>query len=299
MCPQTLKTDNPVSGTYIALNGRILHEDEARISPLDRGFLYGDGLFETMKVREGRVDFLEEHLSRLQEAGQMIHIPFPHGFDFQAVIGELIQRNRIQGEASVKICLSRGYHHGDLTLNSPASPTLLILVRPYPSPDPETWEQGLSLSVEKEILQNPTSHLCRLKSLNYLFYLIVRTRAEKKGFQEAILLNTARELCECTTSNLFFFRDDRLETPDLSCGLLPGVLRDALMKCLDEAGQPILEVKRPADALKDCEEIFVTNSLLEIMPVGRIGRKRYPKRKKTLAVRERFQSYRDLLLGRI
>lgn len=291
-----MKSDSTYSTGYIAINGRILHEEEAAISPLDRGFLYGDGLFETMKAREGRVDFLEAHLARLRDTASEIHISFPKAFDFRATISELIKKNHIQGEASVKICLSRGQHQGDLSLYPPSSPTLVVLARPYTPPGPEKWEQGLSVCVEREILQNPSSHLCRLKSLNYLFYLIVRTRAEEKGFQEAILLNTDQQVCECTAANLFFFRNGRLETPDLSCGLLPGILRATLMNCLDQAGQPVLEVKQPLQTLDECEEIFATNSLLEIMPVGRVGKTSYPKREKTLEVRDRFLTYRNAFL---
>lgn len=281
---------------YIALNGRTVPEQEARISPLDRGFLYGDGLFETIKARKGRIDFLAPHLKRLKEGAQTLRIPFPDRVDFEEIILDLLERNRIQGEAAVKICLSRGIHEGPISLYQPASPTTVIFVRPYQGVDWTTWNRGISLTVEREMFSNATSSLCGLKSMNYLFYLIVRTRAETKGFEEAILLNTKHNVCECTAANLFFFRNDRLETPALTAGLLPGILRGAIMTCMADAGQPVKEVEVPAQALGECEEIFATNALMEITPVGRVEERPYPKREMTLQTFELFKTYRDALL---
>lgn len=280
---------------YLAVNGRILAEEEPSLAPLDRGFLYGDGLFETLKAEGSRLYFLERHLARLQEGARFLRIPFPDGLDLPGIIQELRERNRIEGAASVKVILSRGKHRGSLSLYPDSQPTVVVLVNPCPARTPEDWEKGLSVTLEGEILQNTSSSLCRLKSLNYLFYLLVRTRAQEKGFEEAILLNQALEICECTTSNLFFFRQGRLETPALSCGLLPGVLRQALMECLEEAGQPVREVRIPREALHACEEIFVTNSLVEILPVGRVDQDPFSRRERTREVWGRFRAYRDAL----
>jgi branched-subunit amino acid aminotransferase/4-amino-4-deoxychorismate lyase len=166
-------------------------------------------------------------------------------------------------------------------------------VNPYPGRTPEAWNKGLRVTLEKDLLQNEFSGLCRLKSLNYLLYLLVRTRAEERGYEDAILTNGAGEICECTTSNLFFFRQGRLETPALSSGLLPGILRQALMECLEEAGQPVYEVRITPEALPGCEEVFVTNSLVEILPVGRVDQVRYPNRERTRKVRDLFRGFRD------
>jgi branched-subunit amino acid aminotransferase/4-amino-4-deoxychorismate lyase len=204
-----------------------------------------------------------------------------------------MEKNRILGEASVKICLSRGRHQGRLSLVPLSSPTTVILVHTYQDRTAEAWERGLEITVEKDILQNESSALCRLKSLNYLLYLLVRTRAEEGGFEDAILMNRAGAICECTTSNLFFFRHGRLETPALSSGLLPGILRQALMECMEQAGQPVSEVRMTPEAFLACEEIFVTNSLVEILPVGRVDQVRYPNRERTREVRNLFHAFRD------
>jgi aminodeoxychorismate lyase len=262
---------------------------------LDRGFLYGDGLFETLKADGKRVFFLERHLARMREASRFLKIPFPAGLDFLGIIHDLKEKNQIPGEASAKICLSRGRHGGSLSLYPSSSPTVVILTTQRAAPSPIDWEEGLSVTIEGELRQNETSSLCRLKTLNYLPYLLARTRAQEKGFEDAILRNTANEVCECTTSNLFFFREERLETPALSCGLLPGVLREALMECLEEAGEPVREVKLANEDLCSCDEIFVTNSLLEVFPVGRVDQEVFSVRERTRRVWRLFQAYRDRL----
>ena len=217
--------------------------------------------------------------------------------DFLGIIQDLKEKNQIPGEASAKICLSRGRHEGSLSLYTPSSPTVVIMTTQRFSPGPTEWDKGLSVMVEGEFHQNDTSSLCRLKTLNYLPCLLARTRAQEKGFEDAILTNTVNEVCECTTSNLFFFREGRLETPALSCGLLPGVLREALMECMEQAGEPVREVKLAHEDLCSCDEIFVTNSLVEVFPVGRVDQEAYSVRERTRRVLGLFQAYRDTLHG--
>jgi aminodeoxychorismate lyase len=282
---------------FLAINGRIVPEEEARLSPLDRGFLYGDGLFETLKADEERVYFLDRHLARMREGAQFLRIPFPGEIDYSGIIRDLREKDRIAGEAAVKICLSRGRHEGSLFLYTPSSPTVVVLATPRTPPSPTEWERGLSVTLEPDLRQNDASSLCRLKTLNYLLYLLIRTRAQERGFEDAILSNRAGQICECTTSNLFFFRGDRLETPEVSCGLLPGIARQALMECMEQAGSPVREVRLSPEALGACEEIFVTNSLLEVFPVGRVEEVAFPRREKTRRALALFQAYRDRLHG--
>jgi len=280
---------------YIALNGQILPQEEAGISPLDRGFLFGDGLFETIRIRNGRAVFLDKHLARLRESARFLDISFPRDMDFSGIIRELLKKNKAYGDAALKICLSRGVHQGRISLYRSSKPTIVIFIREFHPVSVTDWEKGVALTVEHEIFQNSTSLTAKVKSLNYLFYLLIHTRAEKKGFNGAIVINEKQELCECATSNLFFFRNGCLETPDLSCGLLPGIMRTVLMECLAEAGIGIREVRLPFSALKECEEIFITNALLEIMPVRRVDRDRFLQREMTRLIWQRFQAWREAM----
>jgi len=295
MPPPDLTPDPAAAEHWVAVNDRIVLEQEAGLSCMDRGFLYGDGLFETLKAREGRVDFLGRHMDRMRSGARELGLPFPPPDALPGLVRELLARNRIQGAAAVKLCLSRGRHTGALTLFAPERATRVLLARPWRPPDPSRWEEGLCVVVETGVRQNERSGLCHLKTLNYLPSLLVRTRAHRAGYEDAVLLNTRDEVCECTTSNLFWFRGDGLETPALSCGLLPGVVRAVLLDLLARAGTPARQVHAGVQALREAEEVFVTNSLAEILPVGRIGNERFPRRERTRALRERFLAHRDSL----
>jgi len=275
----------------IYVNNRIVSEDDAFISPLDRGFLYGDGLFETIKAQGDHIYFLDEHLLRLEQDARVLNLPFPADFPFRKTIRQLLQENRIQGEAAIKICLSRGKHTGMLSLYDATAPTLVIQARPYHGAAKEAWDQGLELAIERELKQNALSPLCRMKSLNYLFYLLVRNRAQAAGCDDAIIMNADGDICESTIANLFFFRRGRLETPAISCGLLPGILRAALLDCLNKAGRKAYEVSIGLDALHESEEIFLTNSLAEIIPVGKIEKHEYKGREKTREIKKFFSKH--------
>lgn len=278
---------------YLALNGVILAEEEARISPLDRGFLYGDGLFETLKAEPGRIYFLARHLARLARGCRQLGIPYPGDIDFRGLILDLLDRNKIRSQAAVKILVTRGAHRGSLAFEPCGPPTLVVYARPYAAQNAGRWRPGLSLSFERDILANPSSGICGLKTLNYLPYLLSLDRAGRRGFDDAVLVNSRGEICECTTSNLFFFRGGRLETPDVACGLLPGILRQAILECMADTGEPVLESRVGPEELLESEEVFVTNSLVEILPVGRIEGKVFAETSRTRAVLERFAAWRD------
>ena len=278
----------------IVLNGRILKTAEATLSPEDRGFLYGDGLFETLKARRGRVDLLARHLSRMARGAEELRIGFPWRNAIPGLIAQLLERNGLLDRAaSVKICLSRGRHEGHLNLYRPREPSLAIFAKPYEEPDLALWEKGLAVSVEKDIRQNPLSGICHLKSMSYLPYLMARTRAEEKGFQEALLTNGTGQVCECTTANIFSVRDDRFETPRVSCGLLPGTVRSALLDLLAQEGLPVLEVDMTVDRLLESREVFVTNALREVFPVGRLDDCVFSGRDQTRKVRDLFRRWID------
>jgi len=295
MPAKDMTPDPHVPERWAAVNERIVREQDAALSCQDRGFLYGDGLFETMKARGGRVDFLQRHLDRMRSGAKELGLPFPATEPLPDLIRELLARNRIRGPAAVKLCLSRGRHAGALTLYAPEEPTRVLTVRPWHPPSPSHWERGLSIQVETAFRQNARSGICHLKTLNYLPNLLVRTRAEAAGHEDAVLLNTRDQVCECTASNLFWFREGRLETPDLSCGLLPGVVRSVLLEMMAEAGTPVRPVRARMEALLNAQEVFVTNSLVEIFPVGRVGEDSFPQRERTRALAERFRAHRDAL----
>ena len=246
-------------GRLVYLNGEFLPEDRASVSIFDRGLLYGDGLFETVRAYGGRLFRLDRHLERLADSARQIGLP-PIG-DLSGPANELLARNSL-ADAYLRITVTRGVGLGLEATET--SPTVLIIARPLNLPPPETYARGYAVRIV------PAEHargaaLPGLKSLCYLDKILARRRAREQGADEALLVNSAGALTEAAASNVFLVHNGRLVSPALDQGLLPGITRDAVI----ELARYVEETVVPAGLLRDAEECFLTNSIMEIMPVTR------------------------------
>ncbi len=236
----------------IHLGGQLVAASEAGIDPADRGLTLGDGLFETMAVRAGRVARLEAHLKRLRDGGDVIglRIPFGDGALSEALM-EVIEANGI-GEGVLKLILTRGPAPRGLLPPVPVQPTLLIagVSRELAPPEPAT---AVIATVTR---RNEHSPLSRIKTLNALDNVLAAQEAARRNADEALLLNGAGNLTEATAANLFLVAGGRVITPPVDDGVLPGVMRADVIKTLDAAERPL----KPAD-LAEASEAFLTNSL--------------------------------------
>ena len=251
---------------WIYLNGSLVLEDEARISPFDHGFLYGHGLFETMRVYCGKVFCLDEHLKRLHNSSRVLG--WPEWFDgkiLSSAIYQTLEKNKLQ-EASVRLTVSRGIGESRPDPSTCTQMTVAIFTYPSHSLASEVYEQGWSL-VQSTIRRNLTSPLCGLKVANYLDHILAKAQARQKGANEALLLNTKGIVAEGTMCNIFFVRDGKLITPDEKSGILPGITRALVLEIAKEAGIESEERQVDPHELLGISEMFVTSSLLEIMPV--------------------------------
>jgi len=250
----------------IYLNGAILPVEQARIDPFDRGFSLGDGLFETLRGYDGRPFRLADHLERMSTAAAALEIPLP--LDMPAVAEAVTQLLRAnghgQGDASIRITLSRGTGPRGLAPPADPRPTLLIATAPYtPLPD-------ICTAVTVDIRRNEGSPLSRLKSLGALDNVLAAGLAAKRGAEEAILANNAGCIACGARANLFALIDGRLVTPPVSDGVLPGIARRVVLEIAAASRIPVAEASlRPADLLR-AEEILLTNSLFEIRSVTRL-----------------------------
>jgi len=205
----------------IYLNGDFVSREEAKISVFDRGFLYGDGLFETMRAYSGRVFMLDEHLSRLFNSLDKLRIPLKKDKeDLKSAIDRLIKLNRLS-DAYIRLTVSRGPHRGTLTFNDSYDPTVVIMAKeisPYP---PEYYTQGVKVIIS-DIRQNSFSPLSQHKSLSYLNNILAKEEARIKGAFEAILLNSEGGVAEGATSNVFTVKSERIFTPPYPAIFCPG-----------------------------------------------------------------------------
>jgi branched-chain amino acid aminotransferase len=252
----------------VYLNGELVPRAEARISPFDRGFLYGDGLFETVRVVNGIPFRLGRHLERMNRS--CAALGWGRQLDserLRAATEELIERNAV-AVGYLRITASRGPLAGKLTDLEAASPTVLIDAHamdlpPLDSP-PDYVLAGSPHRAE------PASLLVRHKTLSYQAYLLALAEGRAKGADEVYFLNSCGHLTEGATVNLFFVRSGTVCTPDEGCGLLPGVTREAVMELCEAQGIPLSTGEFTPEELMQAEEAFCTNSLRGVVRVSRL-----------------------------
>lgn len=252
----------------VYLDGRFLAVEEARISPLDRGFLYGDGVFTTMRAEQGEVLYLPEHLERVHQSVKELRLNPSLPLDWQETLGELLRRNGLEAQvASLKMVISRGCSALPGLAPSRQS-TVVIYARQYALPQPAVCRQGYRLRISREGFAPPLS---RLKSLNYLYYLAARQAALDEGADDAVLLDVQGKVTETTTGSLLLRTHGQWWTPD-SPFQLPGITLRGVVKILEQEGHEV--ARRPASdvALFSAETIWVLNSLMGIMPVSQLDR---------------------------
>jgi branched-chain amino acid aminotransferase len=254
---------------FIWVNGLVVGSDEPVLRAFDRGLLYGDGLFETLRAYDGVPFLLEEHLSRLSESAWELRIcDVLDGAAIEGAIAELLSLNGLR-DAYIRITLTRGEHTGRLELEPAAEPTLIMVAQPLRPLPPSRYDPG-SRAIIASVRQNADSPLPRHKTLNYLNNLLARTEARDRGADEALLLNTRGEVAEAASSNIFIVCQRGLVTPSLESNILPGVTRAEVLRLAREAGVPAEERIVCPDELRLAEEVFLTNSVAELVPIRAI-----------------------------
>lgn len=248
------------------LNGELLPMAQARISPEDRGLLYGDGVFETMRAYGGVIFRLQPHLERLGDGARVLR--FPGEVDCDAIAAacrEVLRANELR-EAYVRVTVTRGLGGLPSELTSAAGPTVLIVTREFHDYPPELADRGMS-AVVSATRRNTSSPLSRIKSLNYLDNLLARAKAMEAGADEALLLDAAGHVVEGSASNVFAVLGGTLTTAPVSAGVLPGITRGCVLELSAGLGLPVREALFDLDTLRAADEAFLTNSLMEVMPL--------------------------------
>lgn len=257
---------------WIYLNDRFVDEKEACVSVFDHGFLYGDGVYETIRSYGPRIFMRDQHLSRLRRSADAIGLRIPDR-DWPALLGEAMTRNDVGNDhvdAYIRITISRG--PGDIGLD-PAlcpNPTIVIMAKPLISPSPNLYQTGVSLIVAKTRRNLPSALDPQIKATNFLNNILAKQEAIAAGAFDSVLLNWESHLAECTVSNLFFVKNRRLYTPSLSCGILDGITRSIILTLSREGQIPAEEGTYTATDLQEAEECFLSNTSMEVMPATRL-----------------------------
>ena len=282
----------------VYLNGSLLPRGDARISALDYGFLYGYGLFETMRAYGGRVFRLDRHLDRLARSAERLGIVVETPA-LENAVAETMRASRLS-DARVRLTVSVG--EGG-TVPDPATcgrPTVLVVAGQYhPFPD-EVYRRGFK-TVVSSIRRNSQSPLSGMKSLNFLESMLARQEARAAGVDEALILNERGLLAEASMSNVFLVSGESVKTPDLCCGVLPGITREAVLALAVGMGMEATECDVTLDELRQADEAFVTNSVMEVMPLTEVAGNAVRDGKPGPVTRKLMAGYREMVgreLGR-
>lgn len=255
----------PASRTYLYSNGRIHQEGEFTISPADRGLLYGDGLFETMRIYSGGVHLLGRHLKRLREGCALLEIPLPGDEELAVAIEHVIEQSGATG-AALRLTITRGPSDGIEPPSAP-TPTLLFTWRPLLHSGSGSEAEDLVILTARRM---PPELGFALKSLNYLTSSVCRLELQRRGAREGLLLTAGGLVAEGSISNIFIVRDGALSTPSLDTGILPGITRARVLELAALAGIRTVEGDITVQMLVAADECFYTNSGRELVPVGRM-----------------------------
>ena len=249
------------------VNGRILPLEDAAVSIADRGFLYGDGLFETIRVRSGKCVRLDQHLARLRTGARVLEIEgIPDKTDLERAVAALLDANAL-ANARVRLTISRGLSAGPGILSGTAGPpTVVITADDLPTAEPEPARAIIS-----SIRRDELSPLSSIKSLNYLPGILAIREAQAAGADDAILLNTAGMVAEGTVGNLFLVNGSTLVTPALDQGVLPGTVRAAVIELAPGLGLEVEERAVEPDELASADEVFFTNAIQLVRPVRKLN----------------------------
>ena len=256
--------------SVVYVNGTFYTEEQAALSALDRGFTLGDGLFETMRARRGRIFRLLQHLARLRQGALVLELPLPAEGKLAGALQEALARLP-SAEAVVRLTISRGVDGGrGLALPLQPSPTIVIRATPLVVYPAEAYQRGLGVHLSG-IRRNDSSPLSKIKSTNYGDAILARHEAAKLGSDDAVLLNTRGEVACASAANLFIVSSERLLTPPRESGVLPGVTRACVLDLAAALKINAAESPFGPEALAQADEAFLTNSLVGVLPLTRVN----------------------------
>ena len=250
----------------VYLNGKLVPRAEAKISIGDHGFLYGYGLFETMRVYHGRLFLLDKHLQRLYAAAEVIGMRQKlEGVDLAKACNDTVAANQLK-EARVRLTVTNGEDPALPWADAAGAPNIVVTAVPYTPFTAEKYAQGFRVGIAS-VRRLGQSVVSSMKSINYLLNVMARMEAAKQGLDEAVLLNDEGYVAEGGGSNIFFVREGRLVTPSVNSGIIPGVTREVVLELAASSGIAVTEGTVGIGVFRKCEEAFMTNALIEIMPV--------------------------------
>jgi branched-chain amino acid aminotransferase len=250
----------------ICLNGKCVPEEQAVVSVLDRGFLYGDGLFEGVRISNGQLFRWNQHLDRLQRGADFLKLRLPFtNTEMQQFAWRLIQENDMR-EGMLRVVLSRGVGLRGYSPRGADSPTLVISV--HPAPQNQAKAQWRLHTTRYQV--HPGEPIAQFKTCNKLVQVLARAEAEEAGADEGLLTTPDGMVAEATSGNIFWIQNGVVITPPLQKGVLPGITRSLVLELCDDGGIPYEEAVMSPVALQQAEGVFVSLTSWGIMEASHL-----------------------------
>jgi branched-chain amino acid aminotransferase len=259
-----------MSQQWIYLNGKYVSKDEAVVSVYDHGFLYGDGIFEGIRIYNGNIFKCKEHLDRLYDSAKSIMLDIPLSYEeMQEALVETVRRNELRS-GYIRLVVSRGF--GNLGLDPRRCPkaNVIIIVEQLSIYPEEAYVNGLrtvSVSTRRNV---PDALNPKIKSLNYLNNILVKIQANLADVGEAIMLNSQGYVAEGSSDNIFIVKKGIVYTPPTYCGALEGITRQAIMEICERDGIPLKEQPFTLHDVYVADEVFFTGTAAEVIAVREV-----------------------------
>ena len=254
----------------IYMNDRLVDQSEATVSVFDHGLLYGDGVFEGIRLYEGCVFKLEEHLERLEYSAKAIMLDLPWSRrEIADAVCQTCRANQLKS-GYIRLVVTRGVGSLGLSIHNCENPQLIIIadkIQLYPE---EYYEKGLDIITVPTRRINPSALPPTVKSLNYLNNILAKIEAQSLGYHEAIMMNDQGYVAECTGDNIFVMHKGELITPSASAGALKGITRDTALSIAEELGVSSREANLTRYDVWVAEELFLTGTAAEIIPIVKV-----------------------------
>jgi branched-chain amino acid aminotransferase len=278
----------------VYVNGSLVPKEQAVVSVFDHGLLYGDGVFEGIRVYNGRVFLLAEHVDRLYESARAVRLEIPiEPAAMRQAVEDTVAANVIK-DGYVRLVVTRGAGSLGLDIRKTSHPQVIVIadtITLYPS---EMYEKGMAIVTASTIRNHPAALSPRIKSLNYLNNILAKIEGTDAGAPEALMLNHKGDVAECTGDNIFLVKDRIVLTPPRDAGILEGITRNAVMRIARDASYEVREVTLQRHDVYVADECFLTGTAAEIVPVVSVdGRRIGDGRPGTVTtdLRRRFQRF--------
>jgi branched-chain amino acid aminotransferase len=251
----------------VYIGGKLFDKADAKISVFDHGLLYGDGIFEGIRIYGGKVFKLREHVDRLFESARAIklEIPLTREQMIRAIEDTVAANNKKDGYC--RPIVTRGAGTLGLDPRKTSDPQVIIIVDDISLYPPELYENGLEIATVATIRNHPAALNPRIKSLNYLNNILAKIEGIQQGCLESLMLNHKGEIAECSGDNIFVVKHGVLRTPPIDAGILEGITRDTVIDLAKEAKVPVQEIALTRHDVFVADECFLTGTAAEIIPV--------------------------------